>query len=74
MCAKNAHFSYCHSPNLAPTLRQVQTDPNKPNQRNAMETKLEETLMTLMTICGGLIAALIFVVPYVMLWKLANAQ
>ncbi len=39
-----------------------------------METKLEETLMTLMTICGGLIAASIFVVPYFLLWKLANAQ
>lgn len=39
-----------------------------------MQTKLEETLMTLMTIFGGLIAAAIFVVPYVLLWKLANAQ
>lgn len=39
-----------------------------------METKLEETLMTLMTIFGGLIAAAIVIVPYVLLWKFANAQ
>lgn len=39
-----------------------------------MQTKLEETLMTLITVCGGLIAAAIFVVPYVLLWKFANAQ